>query len=71
MKERKEIQKQIQELYAKRNKYVAAKRKEIAQSNDKSLDDAMIEAVKDKPLRKISSLNSTLAPKDRRPLTQS
>jgi len=52
MKERKEIQKQIQELNAKRDKYVAAKRKEIAQSNDKSLDDAMIEAVKEQAVKK-------------------
>ncbi len=52
LKERKAIQEQIQILNAKRDKYVSKKRKEMTTDNDKALDDAMIEAVKEQAVEK-------------------
>ncbi len=52
LKERKAIQEQIQILNTKRDKYVSAKRKEMAKDNTKTLDDAMIDAVKEQAVQK-------------------
>jgi hypothetical protein len=52
LKERKSIQEQIQILNAKRDKYVAKKRKEMTTDDEKALDDAMIEAVKEQAIEK-------------------
>ena len=52
LNERKKIQEQIKILKGKRDKYVSEKRKEIAQGNSKTLDDAMIESVKKQAVKK-------------------
>ncbi|MCF6239845.1 MAG: VWA domain-containing protein [Bacteroidales bacterium] len=52
LKERTAIQEQINILNVKRDKYVTKKRKEMATDNNKALDDAMIEAVKEQAVQK-------------------
>ena len=52
MQERKIIQKQIMDLNLKRDEYIAKKRKKMAESDNKSLDDVMIDAVKEQASRK-------------------
>lgn len=52
IEERKKYQKEIKELSAERNKYVAAERAKLAKKGENSLDAAIIKSVRDQAVRK-------------------